>query len=102
MERERAGVPARCAEGRVTPAPSLLLRSAMAEAKTVQRSGWQRKAIEGLPRWAAASGARRCRRAAVLALTAGVSQPATPKPRGVTGAQRKGGGRKNQHEPSGT
>ena len=68
-----------CAEGRVTPWPSLLLRSAMAEARTVSDPAGNAKLSKG------AQGGRRLRArddaaaAAVLAVAAGVRQPAKPK-----------------------
>ena len=70
-----------CAEGKVAPAPSLLLRSAMAEARTISDSAGNSKLSKG------AEGGRRLRArddaaaAAILAVAAGVRQPATPKPR---------------------
>ena len=69
------------AEGRVTPAPSLLLRSAMAEARTVSDPAGNAKLAKG------SQGGRRLRArddaaaAAVLAVATGVRRPATPKPR---------------------
>ena len=70
-----------CADGRVTPAPSLLLRSAMAEARTVCDPAGNAKLSKG------SQGGRRMRArddaaaAAILAVAAGVRQPAMPKPR---------------------
>ena len=49
-----------CAEGRVTPAPSLLLRSAMAEARTVSDPAGNAKLSEGQPRRPAGARSRRC------------------------------------------
>ena len=70
-----------CAEGRVTPAPSLLLRSAMAEARTVSDPAGNSKLSKG------SQGGRRLRArddaaaAAILAVAAGVRQPEKPKQR---------------------
>lgn len=70
-----------CAEGRVTPAPSLLLRSAMAEARTISDPAGNAKLSKG------SQGGRRHRArddaaaAAILAVAAGVRQTARPKPR---------------------
>ena len=70
-----------CAEGRVTPWPSLLLRSAMAEARTVSDAAGNAKLSKG------SQGGRRLRArddaaaAAILAVAAGLRQPAKPKPR---------------------
>ena len=70
-----------CAESRVTPGPSLLLRSAMAEARTISDPAGNAKLSKGT------QGGRRLRArddaaaAAVLAVAAGVRQPAKPKPR---------------------
>ena len=70
-----------CADGWVTPAPSLLLRSAMAEARTISDPAGNAKLSKG------SQGGRRLRArddaaaAAVLAVAAGVRQPAKPKPR---------------------
>ena len=50
-----------CAEGRVTPAPSLLLRSAMSEARTIADPAGNAKLSKGDAGWAAAAGARRRR-----------------------------------------
>ena len=49
-----------CADGRVAPVPLLLLRSAMAEARTVFRSDRQRKAVERITRRTASPCSRRC------------------------------------------
>lgn len=68
-----------CAEGQVTPAPSLLLRSAMAEARTINDPAGNAKLSKG------SQGGRRLRArddaaaAAVLAVSAGVRQPARPQ-----------------------
>ena len=68
-------------EGRVAPAPSLLLRSAMAEARTVSDAAGNAKLAKG------SQGGRRLRArddaaaAAILAVAAGARQPAKPKPR---------------------
>ena len=70
-----------CAEGKVTPAPSLLLRSAMSEARTVSDPAGNAKLAKGV------QGGRRLRArddaaaAAILAVAAGVRQPARAKPR---------------------
>jgi len=70
-----------CADGRVTPASSLLLRSAMAEARTISDPAGNAKLSKG------SQGGRRLRArddaaaAAVLAVSAGVRQPTKPKPR---------------------
>ena len=70
-----------CAEGKVAPSPSLLLRSAMAEARTISDPAGNAKLCKG------SEGGRRMRArddaaaAAILAVAAGVRQPATPKPR---------------------
>ena len=67
-----------CADGRVRPAPSLLLRSAMAEARTISDPAGNAKLSKG------SQGGRRLRArddaacAAVLAVSAGVRQPARP------------------------
>ena len=67
-----------CADGRVTPAPSLLLRSAMAEARTVSDPAGNAKLSKG------SQGGRRLRArddaaaAAILAVAAGTRQPARP------------------------
>lgn len=69
------------ADGRVTPAPSLLLRSAMAEARTISDPAGNAKLSKG------AQGGRRLRArndaaaAAILAVAAGLRQPAKPRPR---------------------
>ena len=49
-----------CADRRVVPAPSLLLRPAMAEARTVSDPKRQREAEQGQSRRAAGPGSRRC------------------------------------------
>ena len=70
-----------CAAGRVTPAPSLLLRSAMAEARTISDPAGNAKLSKG------SQGGRRLRArddaaaAAILAVAAGIRQPAMPGPR---------------------
>ena len=69
-----------CADGRVTPVPSLLLRSAMSEARTVSDPAGNAKLSKG------SQGGRRLRArddaaAAILAVSAGVRQPAKVKPR---------------------
>ena len=70
-----------CADGMVKPAPSLLLRSAMAEARTVSDPAGNVKLSKN------AQGGRRARArddaaaAAILAVAAGGRQPAQPKPR---------------------
>ena len=67
-----------CADGRVTPAPSLLLRSAMAEARTISDPAGNAKLSKG------SQGGRRLRArddaaaAAILAVAAGVRQPGRP------------------------
>ena len=67
-----------CADGRVTPAPSLLLRSAMSEARTVTDPAGNSKLSK------ATQGGRRLRArddaaaAAILAVAAGVRSPAKP------------------------
>ena len=38
-----------CAEGQVTPEPSLLLRSTMAEARTISNPAGNTELVEGLP-----------------------------------------------------
>ena len=70
-----------CADGRVVPVPSLLLRSAMAEARTISDPAGNAKLSKG------SQGGRRLRArddaaaAAILAVAVGVRQPAWPKPR---------------------
>ena len=70
-----------CAEGRVTPSPSLLLRSAMAEARTVSDPAGNSKLSK------ATEGGRRLRArddaaaAAILAVAEGVRRDAAPRPR---------------------
>ena len=70
-----------CADRRVTPAASLLLRSAMAEARTVSDPAGNAKLAKG------SQGGRRVRArddaaaAAILAVAAGVRAPAAPRPR---------------------
>ena len=70
-----------CADRRVTPAPSLLLRSAMAEARTVSDPAGNSKLAK------ATEGGRRARArddaaaAAILAVAAGVRMPAVPERR---------------------
>lgn len=70
-----------CADGKVTPAPSLLLRSAMAEARTISDPAGNAKLSKG------SQGGRRLRArddaaaAAILAIAAGVRQPIAPPPR---------------------
>ena len=70
-----------CADGAVTPLPSLLLRSAMAEARTVSDPAGNAKLSKG------SQGGRRLRArddaaaAAILAVADGTRQPARPKPR---------------------
>ena len=65
-------------EGRVTPLPSLLLRSALSEARTVSDPAGNEKLSKG------SGGGRRMRArddaaaAAILAVAAGARQPATP------------------------
>ena len=67
-----------CADGRVTPVTSLLLRSAMAEARTVSDPAGNAKLSKG------SQGGRRVRArddaaaAAILAVAAGVRQPTEP------------------------
>ncbi len=69
------------ADGRVTPVPSLLLRSAMSEARTVADPAGNSKLSKNT------QGGRRLRArddaaaAAILAVSAGVRQPARPRPR---------------------
>ena len=68
-------------DGRVTPVPSLLLRSAMSEARTVSDPAGNQKLSKGT------QGGRRLRArddaaaAAILAVAAGTRRPAKPKPR---------------------
>ena len=70
-----------CAEGRVTPAPSLLLRAAMAEARTVTDPAGNAKLSKG------SEGGRRSRAkddaaaAAILAVSAGARRPVQAVPR---------------------
>ena len=70
-----------CADGRVTPVPSLLLRSAMAEARTISDPTGNSKLSKG------SQGGRRLRArddaaaAAILAVAAGARQPMRPAPR---------------------
>ena len=70
-----------CADKKATPAPSLLLRSAMAEARTISDPAGNAKLSKG------SQGGRRLRArddaaaAAILAVAAGVRQPARPRPR---------------------
>ena len=72
-----------CAEGKVTPAPSLLLRASMAEARTVSDPAGNAKLSKG------SEGGRRARAkddaaaAAILAVSAGYRSPPRParKPR---------------------
>ena len=70
-----------CADRRVVAAPSLLLRSAMAEARTVSDPAGNHKLAKG------SQGGRRVRArddaaaAAILAVAAGVRNPAQPRPR---------------------
>ena len=70
-----------CAEGRVTPPPSLLLRSAMAEARTISDPAGNAKLAKGT------EGGRRLRArddaaaAAILAVAVGVRMPSTPRRR---------------------
>ena len=67
-----------CADGKVTPSPSLLLRSAMAEARTLSDPAGNAKLSKG------SQGGRRLRArddaaaASILAVAAGVRQPAQP------------------------
>ena len=69
-----------CADSCVTPSPSLLLRSAMAEARTVSDPAGNAKLSKG------SQGGRRLRArddaaaAAILAVSAGVRAPVAPKP----------------------
>ena len=69
-----------CADGRVVPVPSLLLRSAMAEARTVSDPAGNAKLSKG------SQGGRRLRArddaaaAAILAVAAGARAPVAPKP----------------------
>ena len=69
------------ADGRVTPIPSLLLRSAMSEARTVSDPAGNSKLSKST------QGGRRLRArddaaaAAILAVAAGVRRPAQPRPR---------------------
>ena len=69
-----------CADGRVAPVPSLLLRSAMAEARTVSDAAGNAKLSKG------SQGGRRLRArddaaaAAILAVAEGVRQPARQRP----------------------
>ena len=66
---------------KVTPVPSLLLRSAISEARTISDPAGNQKLSKG------SQGGRRLRArddaaaAAILAVSAGARQPATPKPR---------------------
>ena len=70
-----------CAEGKVTPHKSLLLRSAMAEARTISDPAGNAKLSKG------SQGGRRLRArddaaaAAILAVASGVRQPDKPKKR---------------------
>ena len=70
-----------CADRRVVPVPSLLLRSAMAEARTVSDPAGNAKLAKN------AQGGRRARArddsaaAAILAVAAGARNPAAPRPR---------------------
>ena len=70
-----------CADRRVVPTPSLLLRSAMAEARTVSDPAGNAKLSKG------SQGGRRLRArddaaaAAILAVAAGVRQPVEARPR---------------------
>ena len=67
-----------CADGRVVPVPSLLLRSAMAEARTVSDPAGNAKLCKG------SQGGRRVRArddaaaAAILAVAAGARTPLDP------------------------
>ena len=67
-----------CAEGKVSPSPSLLLRSAMSEARTISDPAGNAKLCKGT------EGGRRMRAkddaaaAAILAVAAGVRQPTEP------------------------
>ena len=69
------------ADGRVTPIPSLLLRSAMSEARTISDPAGNSKLSKGT------QGGRRLRArddaaaAAILAVAIGVRRPAQPRPR---------------------
>ena len=77
-----------CAEGRVRPAPSLLLRFAMAEARTISAPAGNAKISKG------SQGGRRLRAlddaaAAVLAVSAGARSPANPGRGGGIEGQRK-------------
>ena len=71
-----------CAEGRVAPSPSLLLRSAMAEARTISDPAGNAKLCKG------SEGGRRMRAkdaaaaAAILAVSAGVRSGLHLAPRG--------------------
>ena len=77
-----------CADGRVTPVMSLLLRSAMAEARTVSDPAGNAKLSKG------SQGGRRLRArddaaaAAILAVAAGVRQPASRARVGAIGGWR--------------
>ena len=70
-----------CADGRVTTVPSLLLRSAMSEARTVSDPAGNAKLCKG------SQGGRRVRArddaaaAAILAVAAGPRQPVKPRTR---------------------
>ena len=70
-----------CADGRVRPSPSLLLRSAMSEARTISDPAGNAKLSKG------SQGGRRLRArddaaaAAILAVAAGVRQPVRARPR---------------------
>ena len=70
-----------CADGRVTPVPSLLLRSAMAEARTISDPAGNAKLSKG------SQGGRRLRArddaaaAAILAVADGARQPVKPRTR---------------------
>ena len=70
-----------CADRRVIPAPSLLLRAAMAEARTISDPAGNAKLSKG------SQGGRRLRArddaaaAAILAVAAGARAPATPRRR---------------------
>lgn len=72
-----------CLEGRVTPLRSLLMRSAMAEARTVSDPAGNQKLSKGV------QGGRRHRAkddaaaAAILAVAAGVRQPERPRRRWI-------------------
>ena len=71
-----------CLQGRVTPVPSLLLRSAMSEARTVSDPAGNAKLSKGT------QGGRRLRArddaaaAAILAVAAGTRQASRPQHRG--------------------